>query len=222
MPMPRVRAPSVEIDAPSDGSRPSSPVKLGPKRRSPRSRSGSLDSCAPGSPVRRRGSGVRREAVRRLVAWVGVIGAAIGVAFFAGVLKSWRSGDGPTAVDDGFALDAAPHVWLRDELRELPAPADGAPLAAGSVVGGYRLTELAASAGTQRLPAPIPGARHFTPALPHPRDAPYPPEDSRVVLPETSYRWRFGGRLNRGAHGEVWRGAFPGPEEGRFPPYLQL
>ena len=57
-------------------------------------------------------------------------------------------------------------------------------------------------AGGNKLPAPIEGITHFTPALPHPRDACALTESEPGA--QTSFRWAIKKRLNRGAHGEVW------------------
>ena len=109
----------------------------------------------------------------------------------------------------GLVLECARHLIRRDEPAP-PLEADEAnylpdprtKLAPGDTINEYQLVSLAGHAGGNKLPAPIEGIQHFTPALPHPRDACALTESEPGA--QTSFRWAIKKRLNRGAHGEVW------------------
>ena len=109
----------------------------------------------------------------------------------------------------GLVLECARHLIRRDEpatlleadeTNYLPDPRT--KLSPGDTVNAYELVSLAGHAGGNKLPAPIEGIQHFTPALPHPRDACALTESEPGA--QTSFRWAIKKRLNRGAHGEVW------------------
>ena len=178
-----------------------------PPRRGPRARSASQDGAALGkmSPRRRRAAAETRQA---LVAWLAVLALLISCSFLAAYVRHLRGGD---AVGGGGARPAEALAGAACEDAEAVPRLGAPPVAPGAVVGGYVLRELERAAGSQRLEAPLAGVAHFTAALPHPTKAlppPPPPEAAGggAVVAGSSFRWRFTRRVNRGAHGEVWRG----------------
>ena len=180
-----------------------------PPRRGPRARSASQDGAALGkmSPRRRRAAAETRQA---LVAWLAVLALLISCSFLAAYVRHLRGGDA-VGGGGGGARPAEALAGAACEDAEAVPRLGAPPVAPGAVVGGYVLRELERAAGSQRLEAPLAGVAHFTAALPHPTKAlppPPPPEAAGggAVVAGSSFRWRFTRRVNRGAHGEVWRG----------------
>ncbi|KAH8046129.1 cyclin-dependent protein serine/threonine kinase [Aureococcus anophagefferens] len=175
-----------------------------PPRRAPRARSASQDGAALGkmSPRRRRAAAETRQA---LVAWLAVLALLISCSFLAPTRRHLRGGD---AVGGGGGARPAEALAGAARGDAEAVPRLGAPpVAPGAVVGGYAF---ASSGG--RVAAPRGAARgrralHGGAAAPEALPPPPPPEApgggavARVVV-----RWRFTRRVNRGAHGEVWRG----------------
>ncbi|KAH8057572.1 cyclin-dependent protein serine/threonine kinase [Aureococcus anophagefferens] len=158
-----------------------------PPRRAPRARSASQDGAALGkmSPRRRRAAAETRQA---LVAWLAVLALLISCSFLAAYVRHLRGGDAVGGGGGGARPAEALAGAARGDAEAVPRL--GAP---------------------PRLEAPLAGVAHFTAALPHPTKAlppPPPPEapGGGAVVAGSSFRWRFTRRVNRGAHGEVWRG----------------